>query len=84
MAGSLGPIPGKAYIEGSQMTDTSAVDAAIEAVIAANPDKVEELKAKPKLAVWFIGQVMKQTDGEANPVSVYTALKQRLKLPHIG
>ena len=66
------------------MTDTSAVDAAIEAVIIANPDKVEELKTKPKLAIWFVGQVMRQTDGKANPMSVYTALKQRLNLPDDG
>jgi aspartyl-tRNA(Asn)/glutamyl-tRNA(Gln) amidotransferase subunit B len=59
------------------MTDTSAIDAAIEAVIAANPNKVEELKAKPKLAAWFVGQVMKQTDGKANPELVYAALKLR-------
>ena len=38
-----------------QVTDTGAIDAAIEAVIAANPDKVEEVKAKPKLAAWFVG-----------------------------
>ncbi len=50
-----------------QVTDTGAIDAAIEAVIAANPDKVEEVKAKPKLAAWFVGQVMKQTGGKANP-----------------
>src|SRR6202007_262588 len=43
-----------------QVTDTGAIDAAIEAVIAANPDKVEEVKAKPKLAAWFVGQVMRQ------------------------
>jgi aspartyl-tRNA(Asn)/glutamyl-tRNA(Gln) amidotransferase subunit B len=66
------------------MSDTSAVDAAIEAVITANPDKVEELKTKPKLAAWFVGQVMRHTDGKANPMSVYTALKQRLNLPDDG
>jgi len=63
------------------MTDTSAVDAAIEAVIIANPNKVEELKTKPKLAAWFVGQIMKQMDGEANPISVHTALKQRFNFP---
>ena len=41
------------------MTDTSAIEKAVDAVIAANPDKVEEVKAKPKLAAWFVGQVMK-------------------------
>jgi aspartyl-tRNA(Asn)/glutamyl-tRNA(Gln) amidotransferase subunit B len=67
-----------------QVTDTGAIDAAIEAVIAANPAKVEEVKAKPKLAAWFVGQVMKQTGGKANPVAVNAALKKRLNLPDEG
>ena len=67
-----------------QVTDTGAIDAAIEAVIAANPDKVEEVKAKPKLAAWFVGQVMKQTGGKANPAAVNAALKTRLNLPDQG
>ena len=67
-----------------QVTDTGAIDAAIEAVIAANPAKVEEVKAKPKLAAWFVGQVMKQTGGKANPAAVNAALKTRLNLPDEG
>ncbi len=67
-----------------QVTDTGAIDAAIEAVIAANPAKVEEVKAKPKLAAWFVGQVMKQTGGKANPMAVNAALKTRLNLPDEG
>ncbi len=67
-----------------QVTDTGAIDAAIEAVIAANPDKVEDVKAKPKLAAWFVGQVMKQTGGKANPAAVNAALKLRLNLPDEG
>ncbi|MBN9547137.1 MAG: Asp-tRNA(Asn)/Glu-tRNA(Gln) amidotransferase subunit GatB [Alphaproteobacteria bacterium] len=67
-----------------QVTDTGAIDAAIEAVIAANPEKVEEVKAKPKLAAWFVGQVMKQTGGKANPAAVNAALKVRLNLPDEG
>ena len=67
-----------------QVTDTGAIDAAIEAVIAANPAKVEEVKAKPKLAAWFVGQVMKQTGGKANPAAVNAALKARLNLPDEG
>ena len=67
-----------------QVTDTGAIDAAIEAVIAANPEKVEEVKAKPKLAAWFVGQVMKQTGGKANPGAVNAALKKRLNLPDEG
>jgi aspartyl-tRNA(Asn)/glutamyl-tRNA(Gln) amidotransferase subunit B len=67
-----------------QVTDTGAIDAAIEAVITANPQKVEEVKAKPKLAAWFVGQVMKQTGGKANPAAVNAALKLRLNLPDEG
>jgi aspartyl-tRNA(Asn)/glutamyl-tRNA(Gln) amidotransferase subunit B len=77
----------KAVVEArglKQVTDTGAIDAAIEAVIAANPDKVEEVKAKPKLAGWFVGQVMKQTGGKANPAVVNAALKARLNLPDEG
>jgi len=67
-----------------QVTDTGAIDAAIEKVIAANPDKVEEVKAKPKLAAWFVGQVMKETGGKANPAQVNALLKARLNLPDEG
>ena len=67
-----------------QVTDTSAIEAVIEAVIAANPDKVEEIKKKPKLVAWFVGQVMKQTGGRANPQAVNALLKSRLKVPDEG
>ncbi|MEQ1890764.1 MAG: Asp-tRNA(Asn)/Glu-tRNA(Gln) amidotransferase subunit GatB, partial [Alphaproteobacteria bacterium] len=51
-----------------QVTDTGAIDAAIDAVMAANPDKVAEVKSgKDKLLGWFVGQVMKSTGGKANP-----------------
>jgi aspartyl-tRNA(Asn)/glutamyl-tRNA(Gln) amidotransferase subunit B len=61
-----------------QVTDTGAIEAAIEAVIAANPAKVDEVKAKPKLLGWFVGQVMAKTQGKANPQSVNDLLKARL------
>jgi aspartyl-tRNA(Asn)/glutamyl-tRNA(Gln) amidotransferase subunit B len=67
-----------------QVTDTSAIEAAVDAVIAAHPDKVEEVKLKPKLAGWFVGQVMKTTGGKANPQAVNAVLKQRLGLPDEG
>jgi aspartyl-tRNA(Asn)/glutamyl-tRNA(Gln) amidotransferase subunit B len=79
--------PRKAIVEArgmKQVTDTGAIDAAIEAVIAANPEKVEEVKVKPKLAAWFVGQVMRQTGGKANPAAVNAALKVRLNLPDEG
>ncbi len=61
-----------------QVTDTGAIEAAIDAVIAANPDKVEQAKAKPTLLGWFVGQVMKQTGGKANPQAVNEILKSKL------
>ncbi len=67
-----------------QVTDESAIEAAVDAVIAANPQKVEEVKAKPKLAAWFVGQVMKSTGGKANPQAVNAILKRRLDLPDEG
>jgi aspartyl-tRNA(Asn)/glutamyl-tRNA(Gln) amidotransferase subunit B len=63
----------------SQVTDTSAIDAAIAGVLAANPDKVAEYRAgKDKLFGFFVGQVMKATQGKANPQKVNELLKQRL------
>ena len=63
-----------------QVTDTGAIEAAIDAIIAANPDKVEQVKDKPNLIGWFVGQVMKQTGGKANPQAVNTLLKDKLGL----
>jgi aspartyl-tRNA(Asn)/glutamyl-tRNA(Gln) amidotransferase subunit B len=62
-----------------QVTDTSAIEKAVAAVIAENPGKVEELKAKPKLIGWFVGQVMQKTGGKANPQAVNEILQARFK-----
>jgi aspartyl-tRNA(Asn)/glutamyl-tRNA(Gln) amidotransferase subunit B len=67
-----------------QVTDTSAIEKAVDAVIAAHPDKVEEVKAKPKAIGWFVGQVIKQSGGKANPQAVTAILKARLGLPEEG
>lgn len=67
-----------------QVSDASAIELAIDRVIAANPDKVEETKKKPKLAGWFVGQVMKETGGKANPQVVNALIKNRLGLPEEG
>ena len=61
-----------------QVTDTGAIEAAIDAIIAANPDKVEQAKAKPTMLGWFVGQVMKSTGGKANPQTVNALLKDKL------
>ena len=61
-----------------QVTDTGAIDAAVDQVIVANPDKVEAVKTKPAMLGWFVGQVMKSTGGKANPQAVNEALKKKL------
>jgi hypothetical protein len=53
-----------------QVTDTGAIEKAVDEIIAANPDKVEQVKAKPTMLGWFVGQVMKATGGKANPQAV--------------
>jgi aspartyl-tRNA(Asn)/glutamyl-tRNA(Gln) amidotransferase subunit B len=61
-----------------QVTDTGAIEAAVDEVIAANPDKVAQAIEKPALAGWFVGQVMKATGGKANPQAVNALVKQKL------
>jgi aspartyl-tRNA(Asn)/glutamyl-tRNA(Gln) amidotransferase subunit B len=63
-----------------QVTDTAAIEKEIDAVIAANPDKVADAKANPKAIGWFVGQVMKSTGGKANPQAVNELLKKKLGL----
>ena len=63
----------------TQVSDTGAIEAAIDAVIAANPDKVAEYRSgKDKLFGFFMGQVMKATQGKANPAVVTEILKPKL------
>ncbi|MGI9350302.1 MAG: Asp-tRNA(Asn)/Glu-tRNA(Gln) amidotransferase subunit GatB [Rhizobiaceae bacterium] len=61
-----------------QVTDTGAIEAAVDEVIAANPDQVQKAIEKPKLAGWFVGQVMKATGGKANPQAVQQMVKEKL------
>ncbi len=62
-----------------QITDASAIEAVVDKVIAANPGQVAEYKAgKDKLIGFFVGQVMKETKGQANPGQVNQILKARL------
>jgi aspartyl-tRNA(Asn)/glutamyl-tRNA(Gln) amidotransferase subunit B len=62
-----------------QVTDTGAIDAVVEKIIAANRDKVAELKSgKDRLFGFFVGQVMKAMQGKANPALVNETLKRRL------
>jgi len=62
-----------------QVTDTGAIEAAIDEVMAANPDKVAEVQGgKEKLLGWFTGQVMKATQGKANPGMVNEILRKKI------
>ena len=63
-----------------QVTDLGAIEAIVDEIIAANPDKVEQAKDKPNLVGWFVGQVMKASKGKANPQAVNDLLKQKIGL----
>ncbi len=62
-----------------QVTDSGAIEAAIDKVIAENAAKIAEYRSgKPALFGWFVGQVMKSTGGKANPAAVNEILKKKL------
>ncbi|THH39031.1 Asp-tRNA(Asn)/Glu-tRNA(Gln) amidotransferase subunit GatB [Aliishimia ponticola] len=61
-----------------QVTDTGAIEKAVDEIIAANPAQVEKAKENPKLAGWFVGQVMKATGGKANPKAVNEIVAKKL------
>ena len=63
-----------------QVTDMGAIEAALDALIAGNPDQVEKAKVNAKLAGWFTGQVLKATGGKANPAAVNALVAQKLGL----
>jgi len=61
-----------------QVTDTGAIEKAIDELMAANADKVEDVKKNPKAFGWWVGQAMKATGGKANPQVVNQILKAKL------
>ena len=63
-----------------QVTDTGAIEKAVDQIIAANPEKVEQARAKPSMLGWFVGQVMKSTGGKANPQAVNDILRQKIDI----
>jgi aspartyl-tRNA(Asn)/glutamyl-tRNA(Gln) amidotransferase subunit B len=63
-----------------QVTDTGAIEAAVDEIIAANPAQVEKAQANPKLAGWFVGQVIKATGGKAAPAMVQELVAKKLGL----
>jgi aspartyl-tRNA(Asn)/glutamyl-tRNA(Gln) amidotransferase subunit B len=66
------------HLNMKQVTDRSAIEKVVDDIIAANPDKVSQAKAKPAMIGWFVGQVMKSSGGKANPQVVNDLLKSKL------
>lgn len=64
----------------AQVTDSSAIEETVDRVIEANPDEVERARKKPSLAGWFVGQVMKETKGRADPKQVNALVRSKLSL----
>lgn len=67
-----------------QVTDTGAIETIVDEVIAANADKAEQAKAKPTMAGWFVGQVMRASKGKANPQAVNEIVKAKLGIEDEG
>ena len=61
-----------------QISDTGAIEAIVDRLIAENPKQVAQAKEQPKVAGWFVGQVMKATRGQANPAVVNEILRKKL------
>jgi aspartyl-tRNA(Asn)/glutamyl-tRNA(Gln) amidotransferase subunit B len=63
-----------------QSTDTGLIERTVDELIAANPDKVAEARAKPKALGWWVGQLMKATGGKASPAVINDIIKAKLGL----
>lgn len=61
-----------------QVSNEGEIEKIIEAIMQSNPDQVRALEEKPNLMGWFVGQVMKQTQGKANPQKVNEILNKKL------
>jgi len=61
-----------------QLTDTGAIEAAVNAALAAHPAQAAQYAANPKILGFFVGQVMRATGGKANPGVVNELLKEKL------
>jgi len=61
-----------------QVSDVGAIEKMVDDIVAANPEKVAQAKAKPALIGWFVGQVMRASGGRANPQAVNELLKRKL------
>lgn len=63
-----------------QVTDSTAIEKIIDQIIAEYPKQVEQIKTRPKTIGWFVGQVMKASQGKANPAAVNEILRRKLEL----
>ena len=63
-----------------QVTDPGAIEKVVDEIIANNSDKAEQVRAKPAMMGWFVGQVMRASGGKANPQTVNELLKAKLGL----
>jgi aspartyl-tRNA(Asn)/glutamyl-tRNA(Gln) amidotransferase subunit B len=63
-----------------QVTDVAAIEKIVDEILAANPDKVAQAKAKPTVVGWFVGQVMRASSGKANPQAVNELIRRKLAL----
>jgi aspartyl-tRNA(Asn)/glutamyl-tRNA(Gln) amidotransferase subunit B len=61
-----------------QISDVGAIERIADEIMAANPDQVRKLQSNPKVFGWFVGQVMKATQGQANPQLVNQVLRRKL------
>ena len=61
-----------------QVNDLSEIESIIDKIIESNPNQVEALSEKPNLIGWFVGQIMKETQGKANPKTVNEILRKKL------
>ena len=61
-----------------QITDTGAIEAIVDKIIADNPDQAAQARENPKTIGWLVGQVMQQTQGQANPKAVNELLRKKL------
>jgi aspartyl-tRNA(Asn)/glutamyl-tRNA(Gln) amidotransferase subunit B len=62
-----------------QVKDTSFIEQLVVDVIKANPAQVDKVKSNPKLIGWFVGQVMKKSEGKADPKIINEIINKKLK-----
>ncbi len=63
-----------------QVTDLGAIEKIVDEIIAANPDQVAKVLAKPTMIGWFVGQAMKASGGKANPQALNELMKKKLNI----